>query len=237
MAADRSSRAAAGLPQEHRLAAVVGPGATRPGRAGGSARTPAPRARDPARGRARDARAQFRGDGATIFGGTLRAERGDDQPPASPAPGRRRAPAAAADGRHFLGTGQWVRPHRRLPLQRQRQGIPRVWARAGARWRKRRWTRLLAGDDHRPTQCCGPNLERVRADGFAVAVDELETGLAAIAVPVRGASGEVVAALSITGPTVRMTPTRITELCLAVVEESDRLSARVGYIEGGAHAA
>ena len=56
-------------------------------------------------------------------------------------------------------------------------------------------------------------LERVRADGFAIAVDELETGLAAIAAPVRGASGEVVAALSITGPTVRMTPSRISELC------------------------
>ena len=41
---------------------------------------------------------------------------------------------------------------------------------------------------------------------FAEAVDELEIGLAAIAAPVRGAGGEVVAALSISGPTVRMTP-------------------------------
>jgi hypothetical protein len=36
---------------------------------------------------------------------------------------------------------------------------------------------------------------------------------------------------------VRMTDTRIKDLCQALVEESDRLSARLGYIEGGAHAA
>jgi DNA-binding IclR family transcriptional regulator len=46
-----------------------------------------------------------------------------------------------------------------------------------------------------------------------------------------------VAALSITGPTVRMTAARISELCRVLVEESDRLSARLGYIEEGAHAA
>ena len=77
----------------------------------------------------------------------------------------------------------------------------------------------------------------MRRDGFATAVDELEIGLAAIAAPVRGASGEVVAALSITGPTVRMTPARIEELQPELIEEADRLSRRLGYIEEGAHAA
>jgi DNA-binding IclR family transcriptional regulator len=81
------------------------------------------------------------------------------------------------------------------------------------------------------------DLALVRDQGYAVAVDELEIGLAAVAAPVRGASGEVVAALSITGPTVRMTAARISELCRVLVEESDRLSARLGYIEEGAHAA
>ena len=49
----------------------------------------------------------------------------------------------------------------------------------------------------------------MRREGFATAVDELEAGLAAIAAPVRGAGGDVVAALSISGPTLRMTPRRI----------------------------
>jgi DNA-binding IclR family transcriptional regulator len=138
-----------------------------------------------------------------------------------------------ADGRHFLGAGQWV--GRSVDFHCSANGkvflaFGRALAPAGA---------LSA---HAPGTITDPRvlraeLERVREDGFAVAVDELETGLAALAVPVRGASGEVVAALSITGPTVRMTPARIRELCLALAEESARLSARLGYIEGGAHAA
>lgn len=140
-----------------------------------------------------------------------------------------------ADGRHFLGTGQWV--GRTVDFHCSANGkvflaFGRALAPAGA----------TALTRHAPGTITDPavlrdELQRVREDGYAVAVDELETGLAAVAAPVRGASGEVVAALSITGPTVRMTPSRIRELCRALVEESDQLSARLGYIEGGANAA
>ena len=139
------------------------------------------------------------------------------------------------DGRHFLGAGQWV--GRTADFHCTANGkvflaFGRALAPAGAR----------ALTAHAPGTITDPavlraELERVRADGFATAVDELETGLAAIAAPVRGASGEVVAALSVTGPTVRMTPSRITDLCRALVAESDSLSGRLGYIEGGANAA
>jgi IclR family transcriptional regulator, acetate operon repressor len=139
------------------------------------------------------------------------------------------------DGRHFLGAGQWV--GRTVDFHCTANGkvflaFGRALAPAGA-------SALTA---HAPGTITDPGvlqaeLECVRRDGFAVAVDELETGLAAIAAPVRGVSGEVVAALSITGPAVRMTDARIKDLCLALVEESERLSARLGYIEGGANAA
>ena len=139
------------------------------------------------------------------------------------------------DGRHFLGAGQWV--GRSVDFHCSANGkvflaFGRALAPAGS-------SALIA---YAPATITDPSvlrteLERVQRDGFAVAVDELETGLAAVAAPVRGASGEVVAALSITGPTVRMTAARIRELCRVLVEESDRLSARLGYIEEGAHAA
>jgi DNA-binding IclR family transcriptional regulator len=80
-------------------------------------------------------------------------------------------------------------------------------------------------------------LARVRRDDFAEAIEELEIGLAAIAAPVRGAGGQVVAALSITGPTVRMTPARITELKPILIEEAGILSRRLGNTEQGEHAA
>src|SRR6476469_5163762 len=47
-------------------------------------------------------------------------------------------------------------------------------------------------------------LERVRADGYAVAVDELEIGLAAAAAPIRSAHGDVIASMSVSGPTFRL---------------------------------
>jgi DNA-binding IclR family transcriptional regulator len=45
---------------------------------------------------------------------------------------------------------------------------------------------------------------RARERGWALTHDELEVGLTGIAVPVRGAHGDVVAALGISGPTARL---------------------------------
>ena len=47
-------------------------------------------------------------------------------------------------------------------------------------------------------------LEKVRRDGYALVDEELETGLRAIAVPVRDASGQVIAALNVGVPTGRV---------------------------------
>jgi DNA-binding IclR family transcriptional regulator len=46
--------------------------------------------------------------------------------------------------------------------------------------------------------------EATRGRGYSFTVDELEAGLTGIAVPVRGARGDVVAALGISGPTSRL---------------------------------
>ena len=58
-----------------------------------------------------------------------------------------------------------------------------------------------------------------------------------MAAPVRGAHGQVVASLSITGPTVRMTPQRIQELRPILIDEAGTLSRRLGHREEGEHAA
>ena len=77
----------------------------------------------------------------------------------------------------------------------------------------------------------------VRRDGFATSIDELEIGLAAMAAPVRGARGEVIAALSISGPTLRMTPERIAELAPILTHEARLLSRRLGHRDEGERAA
>jgi DNA-binding IclR family transcriptional regulator len=48
------------------------------------------------------------------------------------------------------------------------------------------------------------DLATARRRGYTTAVDELEEGLAAVAAPVRGADGDVFAALGVSGPTQRL---------------------------------
>jgi DNA-binding IclR family transcriptional regulator len=80
-------------------------------------------------------------------------------------------------------------------------------------------------------------LKDVVRNGFATSIDELEIGLSAMAAPVRGARGEVIAALSISGPTLRMTPARIAELRPLLISEAEALSRRLGHREQGERAA
>ena len=55
-------------------------------------------------------------------------------------------------------------------------------------------------------------LDQVREQGYAVAVDELEVGLTAAAAPIRNAHGDVVASMSVSGPTFRLTDERLDEV-------------------------
>ena len=101
-----------------------------------------------------------------------------------------------------------------------------------------RWDRVLAGPLDRPTSwtisdpdVLRAQLRRARARGYAYTVEELEVGLNAVASPVRGPEGEVVAAVSVAGPAYRVTPERIPELARAVVEASIEVSRRMGHTE------
>lgn len=72
-------------------------------------------------------------------------------------------------------------------------------------------------------------LTTVRAQGWAAARDELEDGLTAVAAPVRDHTGDVVAALSISGPSFRMGVDRIPDLSRQAVTAADAVSVRLGH--------
>jgi IclR family transcriptional regulator, acetate operon repressor len=72
-------------------------------------------------------------------------------------------------------------------------------------------------------------LGRVRQRGHAVSSEELEPGFVAVGAPVRAASGRVVAALSLGGPKVRLTPERVEAFVEALVDSAGRASERLGY--------
>ncbi len=72
-------------------------------------------------------------------------------------------------------------------------------------------------------------LVHIRQQGHARAIEELEVGFSAIAAPVHNHDGEVIAALSLNGPSPRLTPKRLAEMAPLVMAAAERVSMRLGF--------
>ncbi len=79
----------------------------------------------------------------------------------------------------------------------------------------------------------------IRGRGWSSTNEELEIGLNAIAAPIRGSSGDVIAAVSVSGPAYRL-PRRRTMIFDATPQLEDdprrrerELFARIPYIQPG----
>ncbi|GAB2783475.1 IclR family transcriptional regulator [Streptomyces daliensis] len=72
-------------------------------------------------------------------------------------------------------------------------------------------------------------LEAVKENGFAVAIDELEIGLHAVAAPVRAHDGDVIGAISVSGPSYRLADENLQEVVKCTMAAAQELSRRMGY--------
>ncbi len=72
-------------------------------------------------------------------------------------------------------------------------------------------------------------LEEARAQGWAVSWEELEAGLAAVGAPIAGRDGEIIAAVSISGPTARIDRSQIRDLAALVMETTKRITHELGF--------
>lgn len=72
-------------------------------------------------------------------------------------------------------------------------------------------------------------IEEARRVGYARAVDELEEGLTAVAAPIRDAHGDVIASLSVSGPTFRMPAPVVEEVAALLVDAAAEVSERLGW--------
>jgi DNA-binding IclR family transcriptional regulator len=79
-------------------------------------------------------------------------------------------------------------------------------------------------------------LSEIRARGYAQTLEELEEGLNAVAAPVRGMSGDLVAALSVSGPAFRMRAVDLPRIGRLTVDAALAISRRLGYVDRGARA-
>ncbi len=77
------------------------------------------------------------------------------------------------------------------------------------------------------------HLERVRQLGYAIDDEEHELGIRCVAAPVRNHSGKVAAAISVSGPGLRLTRERIEEMIPLVVETSAKISRALGDVTHG----
>jgi DNA-binding IclR family transcriptional regulator len=75
----------------------------------------------------------------------------------------------------------------------------------------------------------GAELQNVRAAGWASNTGELEEGLNAVAVPVFDATGNCRAALSVSGPSYRVSPDRFDQLAESCNQAAQLISFRLGY--------
>jgi IclR family transcriptional regulator, acetate operon repressor len=127
---------------------------------------------------------------------------------------------AEVDSHHPLGAGNWV--GRRIPSHASSLG--KVFMAFGAA--QPPFGRLARLGPNTITSIPGllAELERVRRSGYATTWEELEAGLCSTAAPVRGARGTVIAAISVSAPTVRTSPERLGELARHVVDAAAALS-------------
>jgi IclR family transcriptional regulator, acetate operon repressor len=140
---------------------------------------------------------------------------------------------AQIESRHFLGTGQWVG----RTVDYHTTAVGKVLVAYGAAELPPGRLRRTAAATIVDRAVLEAEFERVRAEAFATAIDELEPGLTAIAAPVHGPTADVIAALAISGPTLRLPPERVAELKPVLNKEAAALSAQLGHSDKGRRAA
>lgn len=154
----------------------------------------------------------------------LAAESGETANLIMPRPGGTEA-IAQVDGSHLLGVTNWVG----RPLGLHTTAAGKVFMAFGTTGIPEGELAALTPATITSRERLTAELETVRDRGYATLVDELETGLSAVAAPVRESGGSVVAVLCASGATLRLVPQRLELLGRVAVEQADEVSARLGY--------
>ena len=143
---------------------------------------------------------------------------------AVPVPGGSELYLDQVDSRHFLGTVNWV--GRRLPHHCTSVGkVFMAFGAASPPARLERFTPATITTADRLAE----ELRSVRARGYAITIGELEPGLVAVAAPVLGSDGAAIAAISISGPQLRLDGDRLEQLGDLLVSDIAALSERLGH--------
>lgn len=72
-------------------------------------------------------------------------------------------------------------------------------------------------------------LTAIARAGYVVSIEEFEDGLNAVGAPIRDSKGEVVGALSVSGPAYRLTSQRARQIAPDVVSAANAVGRRMGH--------
>jgi DNA-binding IclR family transcriptional regulator len=130
---------------------------------------------------------------------------------------------AQVDSNHPLGAGNWTGA--RIPIHASSMG--KVFMAFGAA--QPPFGRLAKLGPRTITSMADllAELDVVRRVGYATTWEELEEGLASTAAPVRDSRGRVIAAISVSAPTVRTSRERLADLSRQVLEAAAALSSAI----------
>jgi DNA-binding IclR family transcriptional regulator len=139
--------------------------------------------------------------------------------------GDRALNVSQVDSAHLVGVGDWT--GRSLPLHATANGkVLMAFGNGGLpEGGLERVTRRTITD----RRALVDELERVRRAGLAIATEELELGLHAVAAPVFDCFGTCVAAVSVSGPAYRLPERRLPELGELCAAAAAAASERLGY--------
>jgi IclR family transcriptional regulator, acetate operon repressor len=131
---------------------------------------------------------------------------------------------AQIDCTYLVGSVNWV--GQRVPMHCSALG--KVFLAGGAQLPGGRLARLTPLTITR-REDLDRELALVRERGWAVTESELEPGLTAIAAPIHGVRGNVVAAISVSGPSMRLTKSRIADFGALLHDHGREISGELGY--------
>lgn len=126
---------------------------------------------------------------------------------ATPSVGTRWPAHATSTGKALLA---WLSPAERSAVLPRRLATPT--------------TRTLAD-----RESLSAELNHIREQGYAVANGELEDSYVAVGAPVFNHAGQAIAALSVGGPSTRLTTGLLTSLARLVVQAAGRVSQQLGF--------
>ncbi|MGC8660688.1 MAG: IclR family transcriptional regulator, partial [Desulfomonilaceae bacterium] len=106
-----------------------------------------------------------------------------------------------------------------------KQFVSEYWAST----EKRRYTSNTIVDEAKLER----ELEAIRQSGYSVDDEEMEIGVRCVAAPIRQHSGGIVAAISISGPSSRVTSDRTPLVGDLVRRTAEEISADLGYVKVG----